>query len=646
MVRISLLLVTLATALIPFCSVAQDAPEEVRFSVDEPRPLWRLAYELGQRYGIAVSYEDHPYGFEATIPREGGTGSDWRMPAPARLAITSTVMDSVRLTVGDAETVLRKALAAYHAAEGPGYYGRFRLVVRDSMFHIIPVSSQSGLASSARPARPVLDTPVTLRGGSSSAREALEEIVAGLNARQSFEVRALTLPIVLLGRTEVELPGGTMSAREALLAIVRQLPIPHVWALKYDFNGGFYALNLQGVRSRDADRRSAPPEFFEPPDSSRMGVTQPPAPRASATVCEVVARLGSNFVAPGGVTSVWASIQSFGGRCVYGYVLSTPNAFTGDVRVEPATTGSLVLDDGEGQWVRFYFYPTLAIDARDDIDLLLEVSGAASAAAEADLGLIPDGEINFSPSWGTCTGFPDETISEFTPRVTPTSADFDGRRVREDQPYAGSDRCYQPGQSGNPNDDLTGLDHFLTGNEYTDCVGLTEPLVEYYQQYFPDELPCTIRIPQEMQMRTSYGGSAYWYPFVDHDLTFTVTELGVEACRGSTCGFNYFSRGLNKTTSVDFDPAGVREAATTTSAAVYPNPMASRGVLEFALEEGEHVHARLFNALGEEVALLKDGYMPRGRHELPLILDLPSGLYAYRIELETLQLSGTFVVAR
>ena len=65
----------------------------------------------------------------------------------------------------------------------------------------------------------------------------------------------------------------------------------------------------------------------------------------------------------------------------------------------------------------------------------------------------------------------------------------------------------------------------------------------------------------------------------------------------------------------------------------YPNPFNPSTTINFAIPEATLVTLKVFNALGEEVALLVDGFMESGIHEINFeAVELNSGIYFYRIQ--------------
>jgi hypothetical protein len=54
--------------------------------------------------------------------------------------------------------------------------------------------------------------------------------------------------------------------------------------------------------------------------------------------------------------------------------------------------------------------------------------------------------------------------------------------------------------------------------------------------------------------------------------------------------------------------------------------------LEYEIENPSHIELKIFNAVGDMVAVLQDGYLPKGKHRLDWnAAGLPSGLYFCKV---------------
>ncbi len=64
----------------------------------------------------------------------------------------------------------------------------------------------------------------------------------------------------------------------------------------------------------------------------------------------------------------------------------------------------------------------------------------------------------------------------------------------------------------------------------------------------------------------------------------------------------------------------------------YPNPFNPTTRISFSIASEEYVRLRVFNSLGEEVAELVNGNLPKGTHTVTFnASDLPSGVYYYSV---------------
>ena len=65
----------------------------------------------------------------------------------------------------------------------------------------------------------------------------------------------------------------------------------------------------------------------------------------------------------------------------------------------------------------------------------------------------------------------------------------------------------------------------------------------------------------------------------------------------------------------------------------YPNPFNPATTIEFSLPTAGKIRLAVYNVLGQEVAILADGYRPAGVHHVDFeAADKPSGIYFYRLE--------------
>jgi hypothetical protein len=79
----------------------------------------------------------------------------------------------------------------------------------------------------------------------------------------------------------------------------------------------------------------------------------------------------------------------------------------------------------------------------------------------------------------------------------------------------------------------------------------------------------------------------------------------------------------------------------------YPNPCNARATIAYELDREGRVELRVYNAAGQQVAVLVEGTLPAGRHEVHwAVEDVPSGVYFYRLKTERQALIGKLAVVR
>ncbi|HLT47809.1 MAG TPA: T9SS type A sorting domain-containing protein, partial [Rubricoccaceae bacterium] len=146
----------------------------------------------------------------------------------------------------------------------------------------------------------------------------------------------------------------------------------------------------------------------------------------------------------------------------------------------------------------------------------------------------------------------------------------------------------------------------------TQRVPLRAPAGEYaytiHAGDFPDGAVASDGFPVTVLGTPAADGTAAF----DWDLTFDATEVG----------------------------AGVQPARHALEQNA-PNPFRAESVIRYALPEGAHVTLRVYDVLGQEVAVLVDGYREAGRHAVTFDASaLSAGTYLYRLE------AGTFTATR
>jgi hypothetical protein len=227
----------------------QRADGLVTCVANSSRPLNQALDAISEEYGWSVDYEDPPY--QSSLELIDVTSPVWRAAHPTsesralgiRGGAFRTTYPESPATATSAEQrliVLRQIVADYNASGNPGQFavrefagGRLGIVgtsVKDESGNQIPTPS-------------VLDTPVTVRGGSMNLGEAVDIILEALNVKTATKLGA-SLPTNLMFQTQVKLPEGEMPARDALHQVLAQAKGKLYWRLLYGPGRQAYGFNV------------------------------------------------------------------------------------------------------------------------------------------------------------------------------------------------------------------------------------------------------------------------------------------------------------------------------------------------------------------------------------------------------------------
>jgi len=100
-------------------------------------------------------------------------------------------------------------------------------------------------------------------------------------------------------------------------------------------------------------------------------------------------------------------------------------------------------------------------------------------------------------------------------------------------------------------------------------------------------------------------------------------------------------------TAVDDDASGQLLPTTVSLAQNYPNPFNPTTMIEFALPTAGHVKLEVFNILGQKTALLVDGPIAAGVHQVEFDASTaPSGIYFYRLTTEIESLTRKMILVK
>ncbi len=152
----------------------------------------------------------------------------------------------------------------------------------------------------------------------------------------------------------------------------------------------------------------------------------------------------------------------------------------------------------------------------------------------------------------------------------------------------------------------------------------------FYVQRSPDTLKAFERLPNSFQPGHGTTIEEHRYSYTDSTVTpglwaYRMEQLDLD-------GTEHFSDAIVLCVLTSAKP----EWQLPTEFALnqnYPNPFNPSTTIPFALPHHSHVRLSVYNALGQQVAILTDTEMEAGYHEVQFnASDLASGVYYYRIQ--------------
>jgi hypothetical protein len=151
-----------------------------------------------------------------------------------------------------------------------------------------------------------------------------------------------------------------------------------------------------------------------------------------------------------------------------------------------------------------------------------------------------------------------------------------------------------------------------------------------HQSYADEGYPAILIIENAAPWNTNtyYTANPYYHMTTDtrdrinYELVRRVTQLNIAAL-ATEAGV---ATGLTESVFSDLPAAAQLNPN-------YPNPFNPTTNIPFSLPEASPIRLTVYNAVGQQIAVLADGVWPSGEHIIPFNADgLSSGLYVYRLE--------------
>jgi hypothetical protein len=217
--RVLPFLATVACGVVVTASATGAAQvQQGAITVDDPRPLASAVAELEKRHGWVVTYEDPPYESAGDVRdvtgavRKDSDLSKTVLVPNGGLFVFNYVLANLAGSP-DPQTVLPALLDAYHLSGNPGM---FRLLRTESVFHVVPATSQNSRGGVA-PRTSRLDVLINIRAQDRSALEMLQAILRAVSESTGTNLVVGTVPTNLLLQTRVRQPVSNTTATTALI---------------------------------------------------------------------------------------------------------------------------------------------------------------------------------------------------------------------------------------------------------------------------------------------------------------------------------------------------------------------------------------------------------------------------------------------
>ncbi|MFT5144504.1 MAG: hypothetical protein ACI84D_003140 [Thalassolituus oleivorans] len=131
------------------------------------------------------------------------------------------------------------------------------------------------------------------------------------------------------------------------------------------------------------------------------------------------------------------------------------------------------------------------------------------------------------------------------------------------------------------------------------------------------------------------------------NITFLATSMTGLVFMGTSDGGTVLATNPNGASTASQHPADRAIPSGYTLEQNYPNPFNPQTTIGFELPQTGHVRLAVFDTLGREVALLVDGTVQAGSHEVQFSArDLPTGTYLYRLSTQGGAIARTLVLMK
>jgi hypothetical protein len=212
---------------------AQQGARPAAIVADAGRPLAHAISVLEKRHHVVVTYEELPHVFApdiwdvtSQVRRDGKTEPRVLVPGGPAFSFDYSRISSD----ADVDLVLDRLLAAFQAS---GNAGSFRVVRGNDAHHVAPFQWKT-VEGDLVATRSLLDTEISITGGTRSALGMLEAIVGAITSARGIKVSVGVVPVNRLKQTQVNDAAVNEPARNILERTLRATGLRVSWRLFCD----------------------------------------------------------------------------------------------------------------------------------------------------------------------------------------------------------------------------------------------------------------------------------------------------------------------------------------------------------------------------------------------------------------------------
>ena len=229
--------------------VFTDLSGRATIRTDTPRAVGAIVWDLRQRYGWRINYEDPRIRYrgdyvDVTVPSyQPRTPEDRALDPRAGLLEVTFAAPSEEGAPDDPAPVL-EALVQAHAASG--LPGRFEVRQLGDQYDIVGVAAddESGQTVSQDP---VLDARISIPERERSLMDLVHEVCVQVSRATGVRIQEGTLPAGALRQGSMQQGFSDRPAREVLREALSRLRWPWAWSLNCEIGGRTCVLNVDPV---------------------------------------------------------------------------------------------------------------------------------------------------------------------------------------------------------------------------------------------------------------------------------------------------------------------------------------------------------------------------------------------------------------